>query len=59
MKELITITKGVYRNVAIVAAEFFDMPSITRENVHEWVAVEGMEHFEAGIARGEAIILKV
>jgi KDO2-lipid IV(A) lauroyltransferase len=56
MKELITITKGVYRNVAIVAAEFFDMPSITRENVHEWVAVEGMEHFEAGIAQGKGLL---
>jgi KDO2-lipid IV(A) lauroyltransferase len=35
MEELITIAKGVYRNVAITAAEFFSMPSITRENLHE------------------------
>ena len=56
MEELITIAKGVYRNVAITAAEFFSMPSITRENLHEWVEMEGMEHFEAGIAQGKGLL---
>ena len=56
MEELITIAKGVYRNVAITAAEFFSMPSITRENLHEWVEMEGMEHFEAGIVQGKGLL---
>jgi len=56
MEELITIAKGVYRNVAITAAEFFSMPSITRENLHEWVEMEGLEHFEAGIAQGKGLL---
>jgi Kdo2-lipid IVA lauroyltransferase/acyltransferase len=56
MEELITIAKGVYRNVAITAAEFFSMPSITRENLHEWVEMEGLEYFEAGIAQGKGLL---
>jgi len=56
MEELITIAKGVYRNVAITAAEFFSMPSITRENLHEWVEMEGLEHFEAGMAQGKGLL---
>jgi KDO2-lipid IV(A) lauroyltransferase len=32
------------------------MPSITRENVHEWVDLEGLEHFEAGIAQGKGLL---
>jgi len=56
MEELITIAKGVYRNVAITAAEFFSMPSITRENLHEWVEMEGLEHFESGIAQGKGLL---
>ncbi len=56
MEELITIAKGVYRNVAITAAEFFSMPSITRENLHEWVEVEGLEHYEAGISQGKGLL---
>jgi KDO2-lipid IV(A) lauroyltransferase len=56
MEELIRIAKGVYRNLAITAAEFFSMPSITRENLHEWVEMEGLEHFEAGMARGNGLL---
>ena len=56
MEELILIAKGVYRNLAITAAEFFSMPSITRENLHEWVEMEGQEHFEAGIAQGKGLL---
>jgi len=56
MEELITIAKGVYRNVAITAAEFFSMPSITRENLHEWVELEGLEHYEAGISQGKGLL---
>ncbi len=56
MGELIRIAKGVYRNLAITAAEFFGMPSITRENLHEWVELEGLEYFEAGIAQGKGLL---
>jgi KDO2-lipid IV(A) lauroyltransferase len=56
MKELIKIAKGVYRNIAITAAEFFSMPSITRENLHEWVELEGLEHYEEGIAQGKGLL---
>jgi KDO2-lipid IV(A) lauroyltransferase len=56
MKELIRIAKGVYRNVAITAAEFFSLPSITRENLHEWVEMEGLEHYEEGMAQGKGLL---
>ena len=56
MEELIRIAKGVYRNLAITAAEFFDLPSITKENLHEWVELEGLEYFEAGIAQGKGLL---
>ncbi|MCX5844951.1 MAG: lysophospholipid acyltransferase family protein [Deltaproteobacteria bacterium] len=56
MEELNRIAKGVYRNLAITAAEFFSLPSITRENLHEWVELEGLEHFEAGIAQGKGLL---
>jgi len=56
MEERIAIAKGVYRNVAITAAEFFSMTSITRENLREWVEVEGLEHYEAGMSRGNGLL---
>ena len=50
-KEIIKIAKGVYRHFAIVAAEFFDMPYITKENIHKWVEIEGLEYAHAALAR--------
>ncbi|HUN53678.1 MAG TPA: lysophospholipid acyltransferase family protein [Smithella sp.] len=50
LKEIIKIAKGVYRHFSIVAAEFFDLPSITRENIDKWVEVEGMENADAALA---------
>lgn len=55
-KEIIKIAKGVYRHFAIVAAEFFDMPYITKENIHQWIDVEGYENYEKAIAKGKGIL---
>ncbi len=56
MEELIRIAKGVYRNLAITLAEFFRIPYITRQNLHEWIELEGLEHFEEGIAQGRGLL---
>ena len=50
-KEIIKIAKGVYRHFAIVAAEFFNLPSITRENINQWVEVEGMGYVQEALVR--------
>ncbi len=55
-REIIKIAKGVYRHFAIVVAEFFDLPYITKDNIHEWVDVEGVENFQAGIAKGKGML---
>ena len=56
VKEIIGIAKGVYRHFATVAAEFFDMPSINKENIHKWVEVEGVEHAQAALAQGKGAL---
>jgi KDO2-lipid IV(A) lauroyltransferase len=56
LKEITGIAKGVYRHFATVAAEFFDMPYITKENIDKWGDVEGLEHYEAAIAKGKGVL---
>jgi len=56
IKEIIGIAKGVYRHFAIVAAEFFDLPYITRENINQWVEVEGMENYQAAMAKSKGAL---
>ena len=56
LKQIIEIAKGVYRHFATVAAEFFDMPYITKDNIHKWAEVEGLENYEAAIAKGKGVL---
>ncbi|RXL70886.1 lipid A biosynthesis acyltransferase, partial [Citrobacter sp. AAK_AS5] len=56
MEELMAIAKGVYRSEAITIAEFFSLPSITPRNLHEWVDVEGLEHYREAISRGKGVL---
>lgn len=56
IKELHRIAMGSYRHLAIVTAEFFDLPFINRENIHEWVDVEGLDNFQAAIAQGKGVL---
>ncbi len=42
--ELKRITRGVYRSIALTAADFFELPYINSGNLHEWVEIEGLEN---------------
>jgi KDO2-lipid IV(A) lauroyltransferase len=54
--ELIRIAKGVYRHLGLVAADFFEIPFITRENVHKWVEFEGLENIDETFAKGKGLL---
>jgi Kdo2-lipid IVA lauroyltransferase/acyltransferase len=54
--EILRIVRGVYRNMGIVAAEFFDIPRITKENIEELVEVEGLEHCLKALEKGLGVL---
>ncbi len=57
MEDIIRIAKGVYRNIGIVAAEFFEIPSSTRENIHDLVECEGLENYTTTMAKNKGALL--
>lgn len=56
IKEIIQIARGVYRHIGIVAAEFFELPYITKDNLHEWVEFEGLEHFYEAFSKKKGVL---
>jgi KDO2-lipid IV(A) lauroyltransferase len=56
-EELLRIVRGVYRNMGIVAAEFFDIPCLTKENITALVETEGVENCEEALAKGRGVLL--
>ncbi len=56
-KEILNIARGVYRTMGIVAAEFFDIPKLTPENIREIVEPLGLENCEQALAKGRGVLL--
>jgi KDO2-lipid IV(A) lauroyltransferase len=54
--EIRRIARGAYRNLAIVAAEFFDLPALTRENIGRLVEAEGLDHCRKALEKGKGIL---
>ncbi len=54
--ELEKIAKGCYRSLGIVAAEFFDILTITKDNMSGWVDIEGLENYEAAHSKNRGIL---
>jgi len=57
MPELVAIARGAFRNMALVAAEFFDIPWLTAKRIRERVEVEGAEHYAAAAGKGRGLLL--
>lgn len=56
MDDLIKIAKGAYRNLGIVAAEFFQIPLLTRENIGDMIEFEGFENYTRAMAKNGGIL---
>jgi len=54
--ELKRIAKGVYRNIALTAADFFEIPYINSTNLHKWVEFEGLENLENAKSQGKGVL---
>jgi KDO2-lipid IV(A) lauroyltransferase len=50
------IADGVFRSIARVLVSFARFTSIRRENVADWIRVEGIEHVDAALACGHGVL---
>jgi len=51
------VIDGTYRSIARMLESFAKFPSITRENVGEWIRYDGLENFEAAERRGRGVLI--
>jgi len=50
------IVTGVFHSIARLLLALARFPRIRHDNVSEWIRYEGLEHFEAGLARGRGVL---
>ena len=56
LPEITRIAKNVYLNLGTVAAEFFEIPYLTEENMSEWVKFEGLENYTKALSKKKGIL---
>jgi len=57
MAEIVGIAKGAYRNLAIVCAEFFDLPRMNRERLDRLLDIEGLERTRQALEKKNGLLL--
>jgi len=50
------IVRGVYRSLGRLLAECARFPRLNSENIREIVAYDGLEHYQAAVARGRGVL---
>jgi KDO2-lipid IV(A) lauroyltransferase len=50
------ITDGVFASIARLILAFSRFPSMTRENISEWIRYDGLEHFTEAKRRGKGVL---
>lgn len=56
-EEILRIARGVYRNLGIVTAEFFDIPRVTLSNIGKLIDTEGLENCRQALSKGRGVLL--
>jgi KDO2-lipid IV(A) lauroyltransferase len=54
--EIGRIAKNVYLNLGTTAAEFFVIPTLTKENMSDWVTFDGLDNYERARSKGKGIL---
>lgn len=50
------VIHGVFDSIARMLVTFARFPGINRDNVGQWLRIQGLEHLEAALARGRGVL---
>lgn len=56
MDEIVRLAREVYRHLAMVIADFFEMTTIDEKSVHAWIDLEGLENMVEAWSLGRGAI---
>jgi KDO2-lipid IV(A) lauroyltransferase len=56
-EEIIKIAKESYTSFILVVAEFFDIPYLNKDNLYEWITIEGLENYTEACKEGKGVLI--
>jgi KDO2-lipid IV(A) lauroyltransferase len=55
--EIIKIARGSYKSFALIIAEFCDIAYLNKENLHQWISIEGLDNYQKARSEGKGVLL--
>lgn len=57
MQDSVRLAKKSYESFLLVVADFFDIPHINKENLYQWIRVEGLSHYTEACNEGKGVLI--
>ncbi len=57
LNKILRIAKASYANFAVTLVEFSDILYLNKDNLHRWVSVKGLDHYEEACREGKGVLL--
>ena len=57
LEEIISIAKASYLNVSLVLVEFYDIPSLNKNNIHQLITIKGLDNYSNASNEGKGVLL--
>ena len=57
LEEIIRLAKDSYTSSALLVADFFDVPYLNKENLHQWISIEGLDNYTNACKEGKGVLL--
>jgi KDO2-lipid IV(A) lauroyltransferase len=57
LKEIISLAKESYISATLVVVEFLDIPYLNKDNLHQWISIEGLENYKEAEQEGKGVLI--
>lgn len=57
LKEITRLARESYVSAALVVADFFDIPYLNKDNLHQWISIEGLDNYKEARKEGKGVLL--
>ena len=57
LKEIIRLAKESYISFTLVIVDFFDIPCLNKDNLHQWISIEGLDNYTEACKEGKGVLI--
>jgi KDO2-lipid IV(A) lauroyltransferase len=57
LKEIIRLAKESYISAALVVVDFLDIPYLNKDNLHQWISIEGLDNYTEACKEGKGVLI--